>query len=197
MIEKLKGIVDELTPTKAVIMCGGVGYAVSIPTTVANSINLGAEETIFIRSIYRENAQSLYGFSSSQSRDIFDKVTSISGIGPKIGIAILSVFSSAQLSEIISQNNIAAMQKVPGIGKKTAERVVLELKSKLDLTSFKISDGVSSISSSASSEAVEALVSLGVNRQKALAAVEKAKKQVEDPTNVEEIIKKALSVAMS
>lgn len=199
MIARLKGTVLETTPLLAVIEAAGVGYEVHVPITTAEKIPAAGQEcSLFIHSVYREDSAALYGFASREERDFFRLlVEKVSGIGPKIGIAILSRMSVELLRGAIANSDLALLAKCPGIGKKTAERLVIELKDKVGLTSSTATNLASSDNGSAShgayQDAVSSLVILGYKPADAEKFVRKASSQLPADASVEALVKKALS----
>ena len=190
MITHLNGKLIEKNPTNIVVDCNGVGYSVNISLHTFSQLPSGENVKLFIHLQVREDSHTLFGFSSKVEREVFRLLISVSGIGASIARTMLSTLSPEQVMEAITQNNIAVIQSVKGIGAKTAQRVVLDLKDKI----IKIY-GLDEVS----------LVSSNTNRNEALSALETlgfARKQVEkvcdDIVNknpnasVETIIKQAL-----
>ena len=130
MIVKIFGTILEQSPLTVVIETGGLGYEVNIPLSTAEKLpKIGKECSLFIHAVYREDSAVLYGFISRNDRDFFRLlVEKVSGIGPKIGISILSRMSVELLQNAIICSDVSLLSKCPGIGKKTAERLVIELK---------------------------------------------------------------------
>ena len=199
MIARIKGTVLETTPLLVVIEAGGVGYDVQIPITTAEKVpGVGKECSLFIHSVYREDSASLYGFATREDRDFFRLlVEKVSGIGPKIGIAILSRMSVELLRGAIASADIALLSKCPGIGKKTAERLVIELKDKVSLstavTATDATGAATSASSGAYQDAVSSLIILGYKPADADKFVRKASSQLPTNASVEALVKQALS----
>jgi Holliday junction DNA helicase RuvA len=201
MIARIKGTVLETTPLLVVIEAGGVGYEVQIPITTAEKVpGIGKECSLFIHAVYREDSASLYGFATREDRDFFRLlVEKVSGIGPKIGIAILSRMSVELLRSAIASADIALLSKCPGIGKKTAERLVIELKDKVGLNSTSTptatdpSGNSASTNPSAYQDAVSSLIILGYKPADADKFVRKASSQLPADATVEALVKKALS----
>lgn len=190
MITHLKGKLIEKNPTNIVVDCNGVGYSVNISLHTFSQLPSGENVKLFIHLQVREDSHTLFGFSSKVEREVFRLLISVSGIGASIARTMLSTLSPEQVMEAITQNNIAVIQSVKGIGAKTAQRVILDLKDKI----IKIY-GLDEVS----------LVSSNTNRNEALSALETlgfARKQVEkvcddilnkNPNaSVETIIKQAL-----
>ena len=198
MIPRLKGTVLATTPLMVVIDAGGVGYEVHIPITTAEKVPAeGKECSLFIHSVYREDSAALYGFATREDRDFFRLlVEKVSGIGPKIGIAILSRMSVELLRGAIASSDIALLSKCPGIGKKTAERLVIELKDKVGLSGTAAAEQAGSTSSTgpgAYQDAVASLIILGYKPADADKFVRKASTQLPADACVEDLVKKALS----
>lgn len=182
-----------------VLDVAGVGYEIHIPVTTAEKIPAAGKECcLFIHSVYREDNASLYGFADKGDRDFFRLlVEKVSGIGPKIGISILSRMSVENLRSAIAHADITALSKCPGIGKKTAERLIIELKDKVGITTG--STGIGSMGSSMNMEpniyqdAVTSLIVLGYKQADAEKLVQKASSQLPEDSSVEIILKRALS----
>lgn len=199
MISRLKGTVLESSPLLVVLEAGGVGYEVHIPVTTAEKVPaIGAECSLFIHSVYREDSATLYGFASREDRDFFRLlVEKVSGIGPKIGISILSRMSTDLLRSAIASSDVALLSKCPGIGKKTAERLVIELKDKVGLASAGIAPApggaLTSGEPSAFQDAVSSLMILGYKPADADKLVRKAVSKLSANATVEALIKEALA----
>ena len=199
MIARLKGTVLESSPLLVVLEAGGVGYEVHIPVTTAEKVPaIGAECSLFIHSVYREDSSTLYGFAGRDDRDFFRLlVEKVSGIGPKIGISILSRMSTDLLRSAIASSDVGLLSKCPGIGKKTAERLVIELKDKVGLasTGSVTSLGETDVSGGASTfqDAVASLMTLGYKPADADKLVRKAVSKLSADAAVEALIKTALS----
>lgn len=194
MISFLKGVIVEKKPTELLIDCNSVGYSVFISVnTFQNLPEVNSQITIYTVLIPKEDSWNLYGFLDKSEREIFNLLITVNGIGPKSAISILSSISAAELAEIINNNNPKQLQKIPGIGAKTAERITLELKDKIRKSN--LITGISSeilIEMAVKAEAIEALIVLGYNRniaEKTIAEIIKSSKS--NLTN-EEIIKLAL-----
>ncbi len=194
MISFLKGVIVEKKPTELLIECNSVGYSVSISVnTFQNLPEVNEQITIYTVLIPKEDSWNLFGFYEKSEREIFNLLITVNGIGPKSAISILSSISATELAEIINNNNPKQLQKIPGIGAKTAERITLELKDKIrksDLITGISSDMLNEMAIKA--EAIEALIVLGYNRnlaEKTIAGIIKSNKS--NLTN-EEIIKLAL-----
>src|SRR5207302_7364060 len=133
MIAHLRGKLISKHPNQAVVEAAGVGYEVNISIPTFSGLpGLGSEVSLFVHTHVREDALALYGFLRSEEKQLFEKLISVSGIGPKLAITILSGMAADAMVAAIKGNNLAALTRIPGIGKKTAERMVLELRDKLD-----------------------------------------------------------------
>lgn len=207
MIVYIEGILREATPLQAVIDCGGLGYLVHIPVTTAEKLpKIGQKTLLHTVAIYREDSQSLYGFASKDERDLFLLLTEkVSGIGPKSAISILSKLSLQVLSDAIGRNDIALLSKCPGIGKKTAERICVELKDKLapvfahgdthltaGPTGADPSAGAQTAGSTLIQDAVAALITLGYKLDVADKAVRQAHAKLGPEASTQELIRAAL-----
>ncbi len=132
MIGRLTGLLAEKSPPQVLIDVGGVGYVVDVPmSSFYNLPALGERVTLLTQFIVREDAQQLFGFLSAEERATFRQLIRISGVGPRMALGVLSGLSVAELTQAVAQQQVARLVKVPGIGKKTAERLLLELKGKL------------------------------------------------------------------
>ena len=183
-----------------VLGVSGVGYEVHIPLTTAEKIPaIGKECRLFIHAVYREDNASLYGFADKEDRDFFRLlVEKVSGVGPKIGIAILSRMSVENLRNAIANADVTALSKCPGIGKKTAERLIIELKDKVGFGNNGASGGHSVVGSADNQpntyqDAVTSLIVLGYKQADAEKLIRKASGQLSADASVEAIVKVALS----
>ena len=168
MIGKLTGILAERNPPQVVVDCNGVGYEVLVPmSTFYNLPGLGEKVSLLTHFVVREDAQSLYGFGHASERAAFRQLIKISGVGPRTALSVLSGMSVEELSQAVTQQEAGRIIKVPGIGKKTAERLLLELKGKLGAD---IGIHVS-ISSDSQSDILQALVALGYSDRDAALAL--------------------------
>jgi Holliday junction DNA helicase RuvA len=172
MIAHLRGKVLSKQPNQVIVEAAGVGYDVTISIPTFSSLpNPGSEVALHIHTHVREDSLSLFGFVRAQEKQLFEKLISVSGIGPKLAITILSGMQTEQMVAAIRGNDLAQLTKIPGIGKKTAERMVLELKDKLE--SFGIQPAAPK-ANALQEDVISALVNLGYQRPMAERAVEKA-----------------------
>ena len=169
MIGKLTGTLLEKTPPEVLLDCHGVGYEVQVPmSTFYNLPNVGERVSLLTQFIVREDAQLLYGFASAPERAAFRQLIKISGIGPRMALGILSGMGVDDLAQAITLQEVGRLVKVPGIGKKTAERLLLELKGKLGAD---IGSAPHQASSAAQADILQALLALGYSDKDAAAAL--------------------------
>lgn len=131
MISLVTGIVRSIATDKAVLEVGGVGLSLSITSHTSSQLHLGASAQLFTSLVVREDSLTLFGFLDEQSRNTFELLQTVSGIGPKVALAVLGSHTADSLAKAIAQEDIKAIEKVPGIGRKGAQRLILELKGKL------------------------------------------------------------------
>lgn len=175
MIAHLRGRLLTKTPNQAIIECAGVGYEATISVATFTSLPAeGAEAALHIYTHVREDQLALFGFSETQEKRLFEKLLTISGIGPKLAITVLSGIAADRLVTAIRSGDHASLTKIPGIGKKTAERVVLELKDKLDDMAVPVAEGGAAHHGPAGDDALSALMNLGYPRPVAQKAIETA-----------------------
>ncbi|MBB64289.1 MAG: Holliday junction branch migration protein RuvA [Waddliaceae bacterium] len=131
MYDYIRGKVTRSTPLYTVLDVSGVGYRIAIPTNAFPKIDIGEELTLHVSFIVREQSHSLFGFLNAEERDLFEVLLGVSGIGPKTALGVIGGLDAETLRLAVSDGNVATISKVPGIGKKTAERLILEIKDKL------------------------------------------------------------------
>lgn len=194
LISYIKGTVEHITDSSVVIECGGIGYNISVSTATLSKISGKQQVKIHTYMNVREDGISLYGFMTLEEIDMFNKLITVNGLGPKSALGMLSVITPSQIMLAIVTDDINALSKAPGIGKKTAQRIILDLKDKIKTEdavagmaattqeSFKVSSG-------AKQDAIDALTALGYGRSEAVKAVMEI--AVEGLT-AEQIIKNAL-----
>jgi Holliday junction DNA helicase RuvA len=175
MIAFLRGRLFSKTPNQAIVECGGVGYDATISVATFTSLPPeGAEARLHIYTHVREDQIALFGFAEPQEKRMFEKLLTISGIGPKLAITVLSGIDTGRLVNAIRAGDHATLTRIPGIGKKTAERVVLELKDKLDDMAVATAPAAASTYGQAGDDALSAMVNLGYARPVAQRAIETA-----------------------
>ncbi|MEY4489725.1 MAG: hypothetical protein RIQ79_2233 [Verrucomicrobiota bacterium] len=200
MITSIQGLLTEATPLRAVVELNGFGYEVNIPVTTAEKLPAaGAKVKLHTLVIYREDAQTLYGFATPEERDFFRlMIETVSGVGPKLALTIMSRMSLPVLEASIRNGDVASLSKCPGIGKKTAERLVIELRAKVGAT------GAAPIAGAAAGEpaidantplrdAVLALTALGYKPADADALVRRAQIALGASATTEQLIKRCLA----
>ena len=200
MIAYLKGNVLEASPLELILDVQGVGYAIQIPITTAEKIPpVGQNCELYIHSVYREDSASLYGFVTKSDRDFFRLIIEkVSGIGPRIALSILSKMSVEILQNAIFNQDTSLLSQCPGIGKKTAERLVIELKDKVSTSNQSLNSETSLAGSKANysnskyQDAVSSLITLGYKLPDADKRVSKALQNLGADVPTEAIIKEAL-----
>ncbi|WP_250674034.1 Holliday junction branch migration protein RuvA [Paraclostridium ghonii] len=196
MYSYIKGHIEEINLDSLVIEASSIGYKVNVSSNTLADVKLGKEYKIHTKLIVREDDMSLCGFSTKEELKMFELLNSVSKIGPKVALGILSFATPKQIGAYIVSEDVVKMSKAPGVGKKTAERIILELKDKIDKNNIEFEPTLLSQSpiSISQDEAVDALIALGYSSQESKEAVQKFKK---DGMNTEDIIKKSLSYIMS
>ncbi len=168
MIGKLTGILSDKNPPQVLVDCGGVGYEVQVPmSTFYNLPATGEKVSLLTHFVVREDAQILYGFSSTVERAAFRELIKISGVGPRTALSVLSGMSVVELSQAVTLQEAGRLIKVPGIGKKTAERLLLELKGKLGADI----GATATLVNDAQADILQALLALGYSDKEAAAAL--------------------------
>lgn len=193
MIDYIKGEITELAPTRMVLECGNIGYEINISLNTFSAMSGRTSCKIFIYESIREDAHLLYGFSEKLERDVFILLLSVSGVGPNTARMMLSSMPPQEIARAIRMENAKALTAAKGIGLKTAQRIIVDLKSKMDTLST-ISESVSEVTHSDESvqnEAVAALVMLGFQKTSSEKVVYAILQKMPDAT-VEDVIKQAL-----
>jgi Holliday junction DNA helicase RuvA len=190
MISFVKGKVFELTPTYVIIDNNGIGYHIRISLNTYGQIQPEAELLLYTEFIVREDAQLLYGFANPLEREIFKLLISVSGIGPNTAMLILSAMTSTEVQQVIANGDDKTLTSVKGIGAKTAQRAIIELKDKI-LKTYDIKADGTSISSPLKDEAVAALEALGYNRKRSEKVISNLLKE-KSGISLENTIKEAL-----
>ncbi|HBY61667.1 MAG TPA: Holliday junction branch migration protein RuvA [Solibacterales bacterium] len=200
MIAFLRGTLLEKSPNQVVVEAGGVGYDVTVPVSTFSALPAaGAEVRLRIHTHVREDALALFGFATQDEKAVFEKLIGVSGIGPKLAVTVLSGLAVEDLVSAIRASEVARLVRIPGVGKKTAERMVLELRDKLDaVAAGAVSTGGGAAPAPSAFSAVEmdvlsALTNLGCQRAAAEVAVRKAKAGGAGP-EFEPLFRKALEL---
>ena len=193
MIAKLKGALLEKLADRVVVDVGGVGYEVFIPFSTYYELgDLGETVSLHVYTHVKEDALSLYGFLTQREKQLFTRLIQISGIGPKLGVTILSGFPVEELVEAVVEGDLVKLNAIPGVGKKTAERIVLEMKDKILSLAPELREAVSvNAPAPIQEDVVSALVNLGYPKVTAEKAVSRALKNGK-ATRFEELLKKSL-----
>jgi len=190
MIAILEGTVSEKFIGSMVVMAGGVGYEVFMTNEDSSALSAGDKIKVYIYEHIRENLHDLYGFAKLDSRYFFQDLININGVGPRMALSLLNVGQTGELKKAIAEGNVRYLQTASGVGKRVAERIVVDLKDKVGLTSSAdLSDMLRSDSSIAKDEAVAALVSLGYSVQDAAKALEGVDKQLPTQDRVKAALK--------
>jgi len=194
MIGRLRGILVAKQPPRLLLEVGGVGYDVEAPMSTFYVLpDIGAELTLQTHLVVREDAHILFGFASEAERQLFRSLIKVSGVGPRLALTILSGISVAGFAQCIQDNNTAALTRLPGVGKKTAERLIVEMRDRLEQEEGAGSaEGFAASPASATAEAQAALVALGYKPAEASRMVQAIKS---DNLGSEEIIRRALQNA--
>ena len=181
----ISGLIDYIDPNGLVIVDNnGIGYNINVSlNTLADLPQKGEKTKRYTYTHIKEDAFSLFGFLSMSEKNMFIKLIDINGVGPKMALGILSGIDTASLALAVANNDVKSLSSIKGVGKKTAERIILELKEKVNITAEEVMGSNSSIKISSSKEindAIEALVALGISKNDAIKAVQKASESAKD-----------------
>lgn len=190
MIAHLNGRLIEKTPTHVILECAGVGYFVKISLNTFSKIGPDESIKIFTQLQVREDSHTLYGFYSISEREMFNHLISVSGIGANTAILMLSAMTSDEIASAIVNEEVGVIQSIKGIGAKTAQRVIIDLKDKVMKSDF-VSENIFSSNNTNQNDALTALLALGFDKKRAEKAINKI---ISEDHTVEEIIKEALKV---
>jgi holliday junction DNA helicase RuvA len=188
MIATLKGKISEKTLDMIIIECGGIGYGLYVPFEDFGALEEGHETKLFIYEHIRENAHDLFGFRDIQSKLLFEQLLSVNGVGPRMALSILSIANLQTVRQAIATGDTKFIAQATGVGKRVAERVVVDLKDKVGLTSDDNAVDFLTTSANPNDEALQALVALGYTVQDAAAAL----KNIDQKLPTEARIKQAL-----
>jgi Holliday junction DNA helicase RuvA len=195
MYDHLLGEVVEKQTSRAVVRCAGVGYEVRISLNSASDLQVGSTRTVFTMLHVVDGMPSLLGFASRAERELARKLLAVSGVGPSIALALLSVFAPADLAAAIERGDTGALKAVKGVGQKTAERLCLELRDamrKLDLASSE--PGARPLPSQSADDAIAALVTLGYGEKDARDKVERVRRKHDGALDTESLVKAVLQM---
>jgi Holliday junction DNA helicase RuvA len=193
MITYVSGKLVGKKATEAIIDVQGIGYQVHIPTSTYERLpDVGKQATLHTHHYVREDAALLYGFADSDQRAVFEAMLSVSGIGPKLALAALSAFEPADLREYVIRGEVSVLTGIPGVGRKTAERLVVELRDKFARVAVGVPAGVEAGRSSLRGDALAALEALGLSKAAADKSIARVMKEKPDIESVEELVRLAL-----
>jgi Holliday junction DNA helicase RuvA len=193
MIAFLEGILQEITDGYVILNVHGVGYEVAVPSRVIQVLKSGEPLRLYTHPVYREDSQSLYGFLTLSDRHLFGiLIEKVGGVGPKLALALLDRFTAEQLYEWILTSNVAALSECPGVGKKTAQRILMELKEPLVKRGLPLRETDIDSRHPTYAEILKILMALGYARKSSEAAVEHVLGQF-NGLSTEETVKKALA----
>ena len=192
MIGQLRGRLAEKRPNQVLVDVGGVGYLVAVPlSTYASLAELHTEVTLLIHTHVREDVLALYGFVSAREKHFFELLLTASGVGPSLALKILSGMSVEELLPAIRGGDLVRLTKIPGVGRKTAERIVVELKDKLEAVAVEAERPAAASPAGVEADVVSALVNLGYDARAAESAVGEAKREA-GASNFEKLLRAAL-----
>lgn len=191
MIYYIRGVVQELTPTFAVIEAGGIGYYVSVSLQTSHNLKLNSEVFLFIQQIIREDAHLLFGFYSKEEKEMFNLLISVNGVGPVSALILLSSLSLSDAANAILSGNSGLIQKVKGIGVKTAERIIVDLRDKVGAFSISEEKLSNFVNNKIKNEALSALEVLGISKKVSEKIADRVLKQKPE-ASVEELVKEIL-----
>ncbi|HOZ29987.1 MAG TPA: Holliday junction branch migration protein RuvA [Bacteroidales bacterium] len=192
MYEYIKGHLVELTPTYAIVENNDIGYFINISVNTSTTLKKGQECQLYLHQVIREDAQLLFGFIDKKERELFRLLISVSGIGPNTARLVLSSVCSYDLAEAILKNNLALLQSIKGIGSKTAQRIIIELRDKIADISIENDQKVLLSDNTLQKDALVALTMLGFSKTAVEKVLNKLVKENND-LSLEEIVKQALN----
>lgn len=194
MYASLYGTVTAIGENATVVECGGVGYLAQCPIRTLSALTVGQTTRLFTHLSVREDALTLFGFATSAERDFFIRITSVSGVGPKIGLSLLSTFTPGEIANAISANQPNTLARASGVGKKLAEKIIVEFKDKLGSLPIASHEALSGmvVASSTTTEVASALVNLGYAPKAAEMAADAAYKAAPEAA-FDVLFKQALS----
>ena len=194
MIASISGVVKAATLNSAVIEVGGVGLSVFLPARFAAGLTVGTHTEVFTTLVVREDSLTLFGFDRASSRDFFELLQTVSGIGPKVAQSALSIYEPEEIAAAISSENSAALERIPGLGKKGAQRAVLELKEKVSDLAF-TSRSAKSSKTHWRTQLHSALIGLGFTARDSEATIDSVASELGskvDETDISQLLKMAL-----
>ena len=189
MIVVLKGKVAEKIGGVVVIDCGGVGYGVLVPFEDFGALKVGEPTKLYVHENIRENAHDLFGFRDLESKALFEQLLSVKGVGPKMALAILSVASLSRVRQAIAAGDTKFLSQSKGVGKRAAERVVVDLKDKVGLAASEDATQFLTTTADPSDEALQGLVALGYSVDDAVEALKKVDQKLPAPERIKQALK--------
>ena len=193
MMEYIKGILTDSSPLKTIIEAGGIGYCIHIPLSNYSKLpKLGSMVCLYLKTVIREDSHKNYGFLTIEERDLFETLIDVSGIGPKTALSLLGHLAPSDLQMAISSSDITGICKVPGIGKKTAERLIVEMRDKVQKKDFPSLPSLIKSEKAVANDALSALVNLGYQPIQAQKAIKLILDQKTEEPNLSELITLAL-----
>lgn len=192
MLDYIRGRVISKSPTRLILEVAGIGYLLHIPLSTFEKIPKHGEVTILTQLFIREDQIKIFGFATGEERDLFQLLLSVNGIGSNMAITILSGSTVEDIKRAVINEDAKALEKIKGVGKKTAERIILELKETIKEITTSISTGMDVQQKALVSDAVMALISLGYGRSIAEKAVSDAAKKLQTINNIEVLVREAL-----
>lgn len=198
MYAYIKGMLIHATPSAVILETGGIGYKIFIPANLLNRLPQLEQETLLHTSfVIRENAQTLYGFLTVQERDLFEVLQNVTGVGPKLALSLTGHLNLTELHRAVSNHDVGTFAKVPGVGKKIAERLILEMRGKLDsLFPQDVHELATSLSLDPKAQCIHdamgALINLGYNQNSAQKAIKKTLSELPESTDLGTLITMAL-----
>ncbi len=173
MFGHISGTIFEILPSKTIVKCGGIGFVINITIQASQNLKIGSEANFWTHTAVRENSIDLYGFENEQELKIFELLLSVSGVGPKSGLAILGVAGVQAIEQAVATGDTSALTTISGIGKKTAEKIVIELNGKL------VSRGSQKDGTTTDIDVFEALKSLGYRERDIQETIKQLPKEIE------------------
>lgn len=192
VISQLTGTVSYVGATRAIITVGGVGFDVLVTATHALELRVGTELTLTCTLVVREDSLTLYGFRDAHEREVFELLTSVSGVGPKSAMGVLAQLRPDELATAVENEDVAAFKKVSGVGPKTAKLITVQLKGKLVAAPPAAAGGAGAVSGTTRDDVVEALVGLGTPQKQAQEAVDRASEDAAATADVPTLLRAAL-----
>lgn len=197
MYAYIKGTLVHATPATVVVEANGIGYLLSVPARVYSHLpQIQSQVILYTSFIVREQSQALYGFLSVQERDFFEQLLGVTGIGPKIALALVGHMALEELQGAIIHGDVAGICRVPGVGKKGAERLIMEMRDKVEKHGLTPSDFAVQVSGDKRlqnvTDAISALINLGYNQSVAQKAIKKTLKDLPEETDLAGLISSAL-----